>query len=81
MVMGGGFVIGLLVLIFLLVLLAAAVGIGIWIYRQNTSDDGKSTRRMTGTAEEDPLEVLKRRYASGEISRDEFERIRDDIQR
>lgn len=30
---------------------------------------------------EDPLEIARRRYARGEISRDEYERLRDDLGR
>lgn len=29
--------------------------------------------------DEDPLEIAKRRYARGDISREEFERIRSDL--
>lgn len=32
-----------------------------------------------GEAQESPLDVAQRRYASGEISREEFHRIRDDL--
>ena len=28
---------------------------------------------------DDPVEILKRRYASGEIDRDEYERVRRDL--
>ncbi len=31
--------------------------------------------------EEDPLEILKRRYARGEITREEYERMREDLKR
>jgi len=31
-------------------------------------------------AEETPLEIVKRRYAKGEISREEFERMKKDLE-
>lgn len=32
------------------------------------------------TVREDPLEILKKRYARGEISREEYERIKKDLE-
>jgi len=34
---------------------------------------------LTGARQESPLDIAKRRYASGEISSEEFERIKNDL--
>ncbi len=36
-------------------------------------------RREAGRHDETPMEIAERRYASGEISRDEFEQIRETL--
>lgn len=38
-----------------------------------------ANQRRTPPKESDPLAVAERRYAAGQITRDEFTRIRDDI--
>ena len=47
----------------------------IWIGVKITKNSGKQNSAQTET----PLEILKKRYAKGEISREEFEQMKRDI--
>lgn len=38
------------------------------------------THQATGRDTESPLDILKRRYAKGEITKDEYEQIKQDLQ-
>lgn len=61
---------GLLIPIILIAILAYALG---WIPSRGASRHG------TSTDAEDPVEILRKRYARGEIGREEFERVRQDL--
>jgi putative membrane protein len=77
---GGGLGIlgGLLNLILTVGLLGGLLLLGVWLFRRfgdaPGAGQGPSTRQ-----DESPLEVLKRRYARGEIDRDEFEQARETL--
>lgn len=64
---GGGWAVMALLTFLWLLLLAAVVLVAIWL----------ATRR--GLTRESPLDILNRRYASGEISREEYERMKREI--
>ncbi|MEX1315001.1 MAG: SHOCT domain-containing protein [Desulfotignum sp.] len=41
---------------------------------------GKTTGSLTGTEKESPSETLKKRYAKGEITKEEFDKLKKDIE-
>lgn len=61
---------GLLIPIVLVLVLAYALG---WLPNRSGSGNDRSPNRS------DPKEILRQRYARGEIDREEFERMRDDL--
>ena len=77
MMMGGGWLIGLLVLL-LFVLLIGGAGVAILWFARDGSARGSGTMYQA-RREEDALEILRRRYARGEITREEFERMREEV--
>ncbi len=70
MMTGGAFsfLIGLFLIFIFIVVVVAAVR---WLWGEKTS-----FIRWSG---ESAFDVLKKRYASGEVGREEFERVREDI--
>jgi len=40
----------------------------------------RKTNSRTSTQDESPLDILKRRYAKGEVTREEYERMKKDIE-
>ncbi|MBI5634552.1 MAG: SHOCT domain-containing protein [Nitrospirae bacterium] len=58
--------------IFWILVIIGVVLLIVWIVRQ-------PHRYERGHGEESPLDVLRKRYARGEISKEEFERIKKDI--
>ena len=62
------FLLGLLLIFLFLMAVVVAVR---WLWGQKSL--------FVGADQENALEVLKKRYARGEISKDEYEKIRKDI--
>jgi putative membrane protein len=63
---------GLMMLIFW----GAIIGLVVWGVREFTRD-----RQRAAAPTETPLEIAQRRLARGEINREEFEELRDTLQR
>jgi len=58
-----------------LVLIIIAGVVVYFIFQQN-----KKNRDLEDPARESPMEILKRRYAKGEITKEEFERLKEEIE-
>lgn len=60
-----------------LILMVALAAIVIALLQRRDIDLG---RWMSGQASKSPLDIAKERYARGEVSRDEFEQLRKDLE-
>lgn len=75
--MGGMWVGTILGLVVTLLLIAALVLLVIWLYQQVR--DGGRSRYSSEREEPEALEIARRRYARGELTADEFDRLRRDL--
>ena len=62
----------LMMLSMILFWIAIILGI-VWLVRWSVDQSGRGQL-------EDPLDIIRRRYARGEISREEYERMQEDLQ-
>jgi putative membrane protein len=67
---------GLEMMLIWLVAIIAAVLVVYFVFSRRNDKDMPESSRMGET----PLEILKKRYARGEISKEEFDRIKEDIE-
>ena len=76
MMMGGGGM-GMIMILFWVAVLAAIVLLvsGLMTRSRDSNDSGEKTLSEPGA-----LEILKRRYASGEIDKSEYDAIKQDLQ-
>lgn len=77
--MGGGMFIGLIVTVLFLVLIGCAIIGGIWLIGRGSGTGALSFGRGTGSSHEDPLDILRQRYARGEITREEYQSLGEDL--
>lgn len=71
--MGGGWLVWLLLLI--------TVGVVIWRLMRSASSSGSvEPTDLPRSHRETPLEILQNRYARGEISKQQFEQMRTDLE-
>ena len=78
MMMGGGWLIWLIVLGLFLLLVGGGIAAVVWFVAQGSH----TSRRRYGQEpqrEDEALEILRRRYAAGEIDREEYQRMREEL--
>jgi putative membrane protein len=78
MMMGGGLLTGLIVLILLVLVIGGVAAAVVWFARQGSGRQSAGQGQGSRTGD-DALEILRQRYARGEIDREEFERMREEI--
>lgn len=77
MMYGGGWIVGIVVLVVVLLLVGALVIGGVWLVGRNTASGGRQSEVSVDGA----MEILRRRYASGEITRETYEAMREHLSR
>ncbi len=73
MMWGGGMWLMMIGGIFFLLLIAVGIGVVIWAAMRGGTTGG------TGTPRETPLEILKKRYANGEIDKKQYDEMMKDL--
>jgi putative membrane protein len=65
--------------IFMALFWIVIIGLGIWLL-SNLFPKNNATSRSTGLESESALEILSRRYVRGELTKEEFETMRYDLE-
>jgi putative membrane protein len=60
---------------FMWLIVVAIVGVGLYFFFQKSKSKGSDSSII-----ETPLDILKKRYANGEIDKEEFERRKNDLE-
>ena len=56
------------------------IGVIVWAVLKTSRNAQRSGQSHDPSQTESPMDILKKRYARGEINRDEFEQMKKDIQ-
>lgn len=64
----------------IILLLVIVVSLGARLLRRLSRRDGSTSEDRSANRAEDPLEIVKRRYARGEIDQEEFKRLKRELE-
>lgn len=77
--MGGGMMwFGIVMMLFGLLVFAGIILLAVWAIARLARNERQTSNTPSGSSE-DAITILQRRYARGEITREEYERIRSDL--
>lgn len=68
--MDGFFGMGWMMILWWALIIFGLIALGKWLFASRTPNSNNET----------PLEIIKRRYAKGEITREEYEKLKNDLQ-
>ncbi len=78
MMTGFGMGFGLIGLLFMLLFWGGLIALGVWLVKALFSG-GQRTPNVPLAPDADPREILARRYARGEITREQYEQMKRDL--
>ena len=65
---------------FLWIILLIVIGVGAYFFIQHQKKKGQTPTQQTTTQNESHLDILKKRFAKGEITKEEFEKMKKDLE-
>jgi putative membrane protein len=77
--MGGYGLFGIINLVFTLAVLAGFALLAVWAVRRFTSGGGTTGSAGRSSADLTPREIVQQRYARGEITREQYKSMLDDL--
>ncbi len=65
--------------IFTILFWVVIIGLGVWLVSRLTSNANSQSPSNSATSPESALDILKKRYARGEITQEQYEAMRRDV--